>query len=215
MNSLPLQSGRADSAAWYSGTRIEFLSTPTEIIANQLAGRAALESLEIEAAQSDEWFQSVGLLQKTLDERIPILRAALMVPGCESIHDVILEFDFHRRGLRMDCLLLGDGALFVIEFKRSKLQRADRDQVMTYAVNLLEFHRVTREWCSSTGAIVVPLLTLTRGKVSHAPNWPGLSGHSWPALANRPIECDVSSLGRAISVGLSNRRSEVPVSRRD
>ena len=146
MTISPLQSWRVDSAAWYCGTRIEFLSTPTEIIANQLAGRAAQESLEIEASQADEWLQSVGILQKTLDERIPILRAALTAPGCEAIHDVILEFDFHRRGLRMDCLLLGNGVLFVIEFKRAKLQRADRDQVMTYAVNLLELHhsRVTR-----------------------------------------------------------------------
>jgi len=215
MTSLPAQSGRVDSAAWYCGTRVEFLSTPTEIIANQLAGRAAQESLEVEAAQADEWLQSVGILQKTLDERIPILRAALTAPGCEAIHDVILEFDFHRRGLRMDCLLLGEGALFVIEFKRAKLQRADRDQVMTYAVNLLEFHRVTREWCNSTGAIVVPVLTVTRGKLSKAPNWPGLSGLSWPALANKPIECDESTLGIAIGVGLSNRRSEVPISRRD
>lgn len=204
-----------DSAAWYCATRTEFLSTPTEIIANQLAGRAAQESLEIEAAQADEWRQSVGILQKTLDERIPILREALTAPGCESIHDVILEFDFHRRGLRMDCLLLGDGALFVIEFKRTKLQRADRDQVMTYAVNLLEFHRVTREWCNSTGAIVVPVLTLTRGKLRQAPNWPGLSGLSWPALANKPIECDESTLGNAIGIGLSNRRSQSPVSLRD
>src|ERR1035437_9605538 len=103
------------SAAWYCGTRDEFLATSRDAITNQLAGRAADESLEIESAQSEEWRRSVDILQKSLDERLPILREALMAPGCELIRNVILEFDFHRRGLRMDCLLLADGALFVIE----------------------------------------------------------------------------------------------------
>lgn len=201
------------SAAWYSGTREEFLSTQTETIANQLAGRAAQESLEVEASQHDEWLESVSLLQETLGERIPILRTALMAPGCEAINDVILEFDFHRRGLRMDCLLLASGALFVIEFKRTRLQRADRDQVMTYAVNLLEFHRVTRDWCSQDGAIVCPILALTRGAMSKHTAWPGLAGHSWPALANRPLECDANGLGVALGIYLNHRRCEVPVSR--
>ena len=94
------------TAAWYYGTREEFLATPKDAIANQLAGRAASESLEIESAQSEEWRRSVELLQRHLDERLPILRQALLAPGCEAIRDVILEFDFRRRGLRMDCLLL-------------------------------------------------------------------------------------------------------------
>ena len=140
---------------------------------------------------------------KNLNERIPILRTALMAPGCEAIRHVILEFDFHRRGLRMDCLLLGDGILFVIEFKRTKLQRADRDQVMTYAVNLLEFHRVTREWCDVKGAIVVPILALTDGRVQRRVTWPGLAGLSWTALANKPLECDKKSCMTRFELGYS------------
>lgn len=202
-----------NSAAWYYGTREEFLATSIEVIANQLAGRAADESLEIESAQNEEWRQSVEVLQNSLDARIPILREALMAPGCESIGHVILEFDFRRRGLRMDCLLLADGVLFVIEFKRSKLQRADRDQVMTYAVNLLEFHRVTREWCDAKAAIVVPVLALTEGRVSTPLVWPGLAGRSWLALANKPLECDRNHLKDAICIGLENRRSNYAVSR--
>ena len=202
-----------DSAAWYYATREEFVSTSVDTIANQLAARAVDENLEIESTQNDEWRASVGALQATLNERIPILRDALLAPGCEAVRHVLLEFDFHRRGLRMDCVLLTDGALFVIEFKRSKLQRADRDQVMTYAVNLLEFHRVTREWCDQQGAIVVPVLSLTAGHVHAAVTWPGLAGRSWPALANKPLECDRNSLKDAILVGLGNRRSQLCVSR--
>ncbi len=200
------------SAAWYYGTRDEFLATSRDAITNQLAGRAADESLEIESAQSEEWRRSVDILQKSLDERIPILREALMAPGSEWIRHVILEFDFHRRGLRMDCLLLADGVLFVIEFKRSQIQLADRDQVMNYAVNLLEFHRVTQEWCGENGAIVVPVIVLTEGRTSSAVAWSKLAGHSWPALAYKPLECDRNGLQEVLLIGLKHRRSSVAVS---
>ncbi len=203
------------TAAWYYGTREEFLATPKDAIANQLAGRAASESLEIESAQSEEWRRSVELLQRHLDERLPILRQALLAPGCEAIRDVILEFDFRRRGLRMDCLLLADGALFVVEFKRTQFERADRDQVMNYAVNLFEFHKVTRSWCEVGQAIVVPVLALTEGRVSGKVVWSGLGGHSWPSLAHKPLECDRDSLREALQLGLANRRADASTSRTD
>jgi hypothetical protein len=203
------------SAAWYHGTREEFLSASMDVITNQLAGRAAAESLEIESAQNEEWRRSVDILQKSLDERIPILREALMTPGCELIRNVVLEFDFHRRGLRMDCLLLADGVLFVVEFKRSQIHRADRDQVMNYAVNLLEFHRTTQEWCVENGAIVVPILILTDGHTSSPLKWTRLGGHSWPTLAYKPLECDKNNVPEALRMGLKQRRCSKVVPMKD
>jgi hypothetical protein len=200
------------ASAWYHGTRSDFLATPNDAIANQLAGRAAEESLDVETQQAHEWRQSVQLLQEHLDERIPVLRQALTAPGSEAIHHIILEFDFRRRGLRMDCLLLADGVLFVIEFKRSTLTRADRDQVMAYAVNLIEFHQVTQAWCEVDDAIVVPILALTNGHCRTPVTWPGLAGHSWPALAQRPLECDGGSLHDALVLGLARRRTSASVS---
>ncbi len=197
-------------AAWYHGTREEFLSTSQDTIRDCLAGRAIGESFEIEAAQQEEWQRSVDLLQKTLDERIPILRETLRASACAPIRHVILEFNFRRRGLRIDCLLLAEGVLFVLEFKRSRLERADHDQVMTYAVNLLEFHRESQDWCAS-GAIVVPVLALTEGRARLPVAWPDLAGHSWPSLARKPLECDRHTLGEALGTGLQHRRtSEVP-----
>lgn len=200
------------SPAWYHGSREDFLASPSQAIADQLAGRAASENLEIEANQNAEWRRSVDLLQKTLDKRLPILQAALKAPGCEQIRHVILEYDFHRRGLRMDCVLLGDGVLFVVEFKRTKIQRADRDQVMTYAVNLLEFHKATQELSKADhGIIIVPIIALTEGRVHEPPSWPGLGGHSWSAMASRPLECDKLTLGTAIGAGIENRISSTPI----
>lgn len=203
------------SPAWYESSRDEFLLVSKEHIAEQLAGRAADESLAIEAAQTEEWRQSIAVLQRNLGERIPILRTLLSGPGSESIRHVILEFDFRRRGLRMDCVLLADGVLFVIEFKRTSLARADCDQVMAYAVNLLEFHKVTREWSTKQGGIVVPILALTVGTVRRSLEWPGLAGHSWSALAHRPLECDNRNIKDALCLALQNRRAETSVPGRE
>lgn len=204
------------SPAWYSGTREEFLATAKNDIANQLAGRAASESLEIESYQDQEWRNSIDLLQKALDERVPILREALQSPQGLLIEHVILEFDFRRRGLRMDCLLLADGILFVVEFKRTKLQAADRDQVMTYAINLLEFHARTQSLSQGPhGIIVVPVVTLTDGNLKRKPHWPGLGGHSWSAAANRPLECDAHSLVEVFGIAFENRRSDRKIDLRE
>lgn len=190
---------------------MSFLAESTDSVANTLAGRAVAESYDLQPQQATEWRSSVSLLQKHLDERLPVLRDALAAPEAEAITDVILEYDFRRRGLRIDCLLLGRGVIFVIEFKRAKVEGVDRDQVMRYAVNLLEFHHETRRWCEFGEAIVVPIVALTDGVARGAPTWPGLAGHSWRALARRPIECDRTSLRVGLSLGLSARRSEAAV----
>lgn len=204
---------KAKSPAWFADTREAFLALSDEAITNQLAGRAASESLEIEASQSQEWKKSIGLLQNALGDRIPILREALATEVGKGITHVILEYDFRRRGLRMDCLLLGDGLVFVTEFKRNKPQGADRDQVMTYAVNLLEFHEETQRICSGdAGALVVPVLVQTEGKHRRRLEWPGHGQRSWSALVNAPLECDGHSLAEALKLAHKKRRSNKVIS---
>ena len=62
-----------------------------------------------------------------------------------KIDGLILEYDFKRRGLRMDVILLTGKNAIVIEFKRSKLTATDSEQVVNYCVNLCEFHEVTQK----------------------------------------------------------------------
>jgi hypothetical protein len=121
--------------AWYSASRLDFIEETSAEIADHLAGRAAMEGLAPGPDQHEEWKQSVQLLQRPLGPnhlrselatRVQILRDT--VAELSAIRDVILEFDFRRRGLRIDCLLLAEGVLFVIEFKRSRPTAADRDQ---------------------------------------------------------------------------------------
>lgn len=199
------------SRAWYHSTRADFLSHSKEVIANQLVGRAIADHLEIHQEQAEEWQASVALLQSHLADRIPLLRAALSGTAGEQVHQVILEYDFRRRGLRLDCVLLCPGVVFVIEFKRSRILAEDREQVMRYAVNLVEFHSVTRRWCELDAGRLVPIIALTSGRAQSAPSPPSFGAHSWDAIADQPIEADAATLSDAIHLGLASRSTEATV----
>lgn len=202
--------------AWFDASRSEFLEVPTEAIADRLAGRAAAASLETGPDQLEEWKDSVEVLKRPLAgaaadeeqvERVRLVRQA--VADVTAVSDVVLEFDFRRRGLRIDCVLLAGGALFVVEFKRSKLTSADRDQVMNYAINLLEFHRVSREF-AERGAIVVPVLVLTKGKAPSSAGFPGFAPEPWASMAAKPLSCaGWTGLREVLRIALGRRRTTV------
>ena len=120
-------------AGWYKSSREEFLKEKTEVITGELALKGVSDGLEIGETQVTEWKESISLLKD-----------ALQSDHLKIIDSVVLEYDFKRRGLRMDTLLLSGSHALVIEFKRSKLGAGDKDQVVNYCVNLCEFHKVTQ-----------------------------------------------------------------------
>lgn len=151
-------------AAWYVKDRETFVRDSLETVVGELASSAAAEGLHIDPPQHEEWNSSRGILQRELQHRtseIALLKATLAAPDLEAFRHVLLEFDFKRRGLRMDCVLLGDGIIAVVEFKRAQLNAADREQVTNYAVNLVEFHEETRYLTEQDRVIVCPILALT------------------------------------------------------
>jgi hypothetical protein len=204
-------------AAWYESDRAKFLHDDLKTVVGQLASAAGEQGLHIEPEQQEEWTSSVGLLQSQLADRvreIEILRATLASADLEAYRDVILEYDFRRRGLRLDCVLLGSGVITVVEFKRSTITAADRDQVTNYCINLVEFHEDTRRACEEEKCVVVPVVALTRGKAPPAPKRPA-SFHSapWESVLREPLLCDASSLHDALCAALAVRRSDRPVGR--
>lgn len=203
------------SAAWYWGSRAAFLGSTAQEIANRLAGRAAEESLEIHAEQAGEWQRSIELLQRHLEERLPLIRSALAGPVGNEVHHVVLEYDFKRRGLRMDCILLAAGAIFVVEFKRTRVTSSDREQVMRYAMNLLEFHKETRQWSEAQQGILVPIVALTEGRHRTPPHWPGFGELRWNRIAHAPLECDAATFGDALAVGVRHRLTMTAVGLRE
>lgn len=59
---------------------------------------------------------------------------------------VIFEYDIPRLGKRIDVVLLFKGIVFCVEFKvgESKILEADIDQVLDYALDLKNFHKLVR-----------------------------------------------------------------------
>ncbi len=203
--------------AWYAKDREVFIRDSVENVVGELASSAVREGLHVESEQHEEWRSSVGVLQRELQTRaseIEVLRAALAAADLAAYRHVILEFDFRRRGLRMDCVLLGEGVIAVLEFKRSKLAAADREQVMNYAVNLVEFHEETRRVLKEENAIVAPMLVTTSKLPGAAPKTTADFLRSpWDGVLARPLECDAASLHAALHFVLDRRNGKVPVER--
>jgi hypothetical protein len=202
-------------AAWYVNNREAFVGDSVQIIVGQLASSAAAEGLHIEQEQHEEWRSSVGVLQRELQnhaDKIELLKSTLAATDLVAFRHVLLEFDFRRRGLRMDCVLLGDGVIAVVEFKRAKLGAADREQVTNYAVNLVEFHEETRRVVEEEQGIVAPVLALTTGiKGGKSDFKEGFLRDPWGGVLARPLECDGSTLHAALRFVLDQRRGGMPI----
>ncbi len=70
---------------------------------------------------------------------------------------IIFEYDIPRLGKRVDVVLLYKGIVFCIEFKvgESRILEADIDQVLDYALDLKNFHKLSQD------KLIVPILVAT------------------------------------------------------
>lgn len=206
--------------AWYSATRSEFLQRAHDEVVGLLASRATSQGWHVEAEQQQEWTASVQILQSRLGdltrEGMMLLREALGRTELSEYQHIILEYDLRRRGLRLDCVLIAPGAIVVLEFKRSRFQQADRDQVVDYCVNLVEFHEKTRRWTEAGGAVIVPVLCATGGRVRYSSPPRGLRLRSpWEQVVGGVIQSGASDLGRALLEALERRTARTPMDGRE
>lgn len=86
---------------------------------------------------------------------IEILQASLR--NCNDGH-IIFEYDIPRLGKRIDVVLLLNGIIFCLEFKvgESNILESDVDQVLDYALDLKNFHKLSED------RLVVPILIATK-----------------------------------------------------
>lgn len=103
-------------------------------------------------------FDSTFNQNKSWDRQIKILKSALQ--GLEGT--IFFEFSIPRMGKRVDCLLIIESVVFVIEFKVGETEYLSHnvDQVWDYALDLKNFHK------PSHTAIIAPLLVATEAKDS-------------------------------------------------
>lgn len=115
-------------------------------------------------------FDSNNNQNKSWNQQIDILK--------ESLKDyqgmIYFEFSIPRMGKRVDCILIVENIVFVVEFKVGEKEylSANYDQVWDYALDLKNFHK------PSHNALLVPLLVATEApsisvqflETSHADN---------------------------------------------
>ena len=147
---------------------------------------------------------------QAFDDPIGILREALRTEQLDCIDSVVLEYDFRRRGLRIDAVLLVGSHALVVEFKRSKLSAGDRDQVVNYCVNLCEFHQVTQDSINNKSGMVVPILVSREDrnqKLIHT----DLSNcfQDWKAIPKQTVRCYGGDL-RAALIGVAKQLVQTP-----
>ena len=204
-------------SAWYDSSSVQFIQSSTDLVVGQLAKTAASEGWDTPPAQEQEWNASIDLLKHSLskkqNERVEVLQSALTDPRLHEFEDVILEYDFRRRGLRMDCVLLAPGIIVILEFKRQTPTLADRDQAMSYAINIREFHEVTQKAINEENLIVAPVVVTTQ---STAPDNTDISFHEspWDAVIKKSLVSDAKTLADTLAKVLAIRKGHRPLDRR-
>ena len=117
----------------------DFLAESDDAIIGRPAGRS---EFDIQQAQQEAWRAEIAILRGALE-------------GLAG--HLYLEFAIPRMGRRVDAVVLRPRIVLVIEFKvgSAAFDRAARDQVWDYALDLKNFHE------ASHGAYVVPVLVAT------------------------------------------------------
>lgn len=103
-------------------------------------------------------FDSNTNQNKSWEHQIPMLKSAL--EGLKGT--LFFEFSIPRMGKRVDCLVIIENVVFVIEFKigEKKYLNSNIDQVWDYALDLKNFHK------PSHNALLVPILVASDAKRS-------------------------------------------------
>ncbi len=130
---------------YYSGSVQEFLDQPNEYILGCLSSA----STSIEKSQLNAWARQIALLREAL-------------PKVNLGGRIYFEYVIPRLGKRIDCVLLVEHVLFVLEFKvgETRFGTDAIDQVWDYALDLKNFHE------SSHSIPIAPILIATDAPAS-------------------------------------------------
>lgn len=98
----------------------------------------------------EAWKGEISIMRDTLSRLV------------EQDGRIIFEYDIPRLGKRIDVVLLYKGIVFCLEFKvgETRINEADVDQVLDYALDLKNFHRFSQD------KVIVPILVATNLKTA-------------------------------------------------
>jgi hypothetical protein len=197
-------------SAWYSSSRTNFLGTDTDTVVASLSSRAARDGWHIEPEQHEEWETSVRALQQQLVREVQVLQSVLSDPKLDAFETIVLEYDLRRRGLRIDCVLLGNGIIAVLEFKRGNILKAHFAQAENYCVNLIEFHAETRRLCAQLNTILVPIVVQTERGTRPKAQTRGFMAQPWHHIARPALVSTRTDLAEVLLAALQERRGTAP-----
>jgi hypothetical protein len=129
---------------YYKNSLEKFLSQSLQEIVGSITLSNEFNSQQ---TQNKSWEHQIRILQKEL---------------ANLNGEIFFEFSIPRMGKRVDCILIIDNVVFVIEFKvgESKFLSYDIEQVWDYALDLKNFHK------PSHNAILAPVLVATEATKS-------------------------------------------------
>lgn len=181
----PKPTPQAPSRAWYSAPIADFLGQDPDAIIGQLARHSSFGDTP---SQKSAWLGEISILKEHLAGWTGLL---------------LLEFSIPRMGRRIDAVLLIGSVVFVLEFKvgETTFERAAREQVWDYALDLKNFHQ------GSHAAEIVPVLIATG-----APASPAINFQRDDDGVYRPILVCAADLRGAIASAL-NRSQGTPLDR--
>jgi hypothetical protein len=125
--------------ALYVAPLEEFVDINPEQLLGTLTSGLAKEGFDTNVLTTFSWQRKIAELQTAL-------RPLLDLQASAAQWSVLLEYVLPIVGQRLDCVLLADDMIFVIEYKggRSTSARAALQQAQEYALNLIDFHEASR-----------------------------------------------------------------------
>ena len=131
------------SRCLYKAVVREFVETNKEQIVGKLHSNFHGEAL---TTTNEAWCGEIELLQ------------AILPKWSNEPSQVLFEYDIPRLGKRIDVVLLLRGKVFCLEFKVGEKERkqADIEQVLDYALDLKNFHRLSHD------REIIPILIPTK-----------------------------------------------------
>lgn len=141
----------------------------------------------------EAWSKEIDILQE------------ILTPWEETDGYIIFEYDIPRLGKRIDVVLLLNGIIFCLEFKvgESKILENDVDQVLDYALDLKNFHKLSQD------NLIVPILIATKCKKRSTKIQPSV----YADKVVNPLITGESDLYYVISEVLQQYSEETPVGR--
>lgn len=166
---------------WYGASISDFVAGNSDAVLGQISTNCDFAVLP---TQRDAWLSQIAFLRSQLNE----------LSG-----SIFFEFNIPRMGRRIDVVLVIGPVVFAIEFKvgEKTLDRAAKDQVWDYALDLKNFHKASHH------VAIVPILIATE-----ATDCPPLELHADADQVYRPLLTTTAAFRAAVDAAVADVRGD-------